>query len=315
MSEKSILHKLTVAPDEGGQRLDRWLSQLEFIPSRSRATELIDKGLVSSQGKKLKPSAKVVVNQVIEILLPEPVSSTLQPLDAPLEILFEDDDLIVVNKPSGLVVHPAAGHAQDTLVNILLHHVKHLSMGFAEQRPGIVHRLDRDTSGILVVAKNDVAHRSLAEQFRHKSAHRMYWAIVHGKPQRLQGTITTHLSRHPQDRKRFASHSGGVGKLAVTHFKVLQTLPSGLAWLSCKLETGRTHQIRVHLSESGWPIVGDVIYSRRLATKGVDAQLGRLALHACELGFEHPRSKEWKSFVLPWPTDLASFAQAMGFKL
>lgn len=304
---------ILVEAEHAGLRLDKWLSLQPQIPSRSRAAELIEAGRVKSLGKPLKASAKVQSGMSIEIEWPEPQSPELKPLDRPLHILYEDEDLVVVNKPSGLVVHPAAGHAQDTLVNLLLHHVGQLSMGFAEQRPGIVHRLDRDTSGVLVVAKNDFAHHHLAAQFRDKSAHRIYWALVHGMPQPRKGTITSHLSRHPQDRKRFASHAGGAGKLAITHYELLQTVPSRISWIRCQLETGRTHQIRVHLSEKGHPIVGDVIYGRKnLAV--ADRQLGRLGLHACELGFVHPRLEKVMHFFQNWPDEMIDFLKRAGFK-
>lgn len=307
--------------EQAGQRLDKLLSSLDFIPSRSRASELIEQGLVTRNGKPLKASYKVQMGNVLHIELPPPTSSTLLPLDAPLDLLFEDEDLLVLNKPAGLVVHPAAGHAQDTLVNILLHHVDKLSMGFNEQRPGIVHRLDRDTSGVLVVAKNDRAHHSLATQFRLKTVHRIYWAIVYGVPPVREKTLRSTLGRHPQDRKRFASQPSGHGKRAVTHYKVLQTLPSRVSWLQCKLETGRTHQIRVHLSEAGFPILGDRVYGgkgreRELSNKvsPLIGTLNRLALHACELGFEHPRTHERMFFRVGWPEKLKNLVTALGFE-
>lgn len=297
---------ITITPEQSGQRLDKLLATLDFIPSRSRASELIEQGLVTINRKPLKASFKVKAGLEIQIELPPPIDSRLEPLDAPLDILFEDEDLVVINKPAGLVVHPAAGHAQDTLVNILLHHVGKLAMGFAENRPGIVHRLDRDTSGVLVVAKNDLAHHGLAGQFRGKTAHRIYWAIVHGIPNVKSGTIKTFLARHPQDRKRFASNPGG-GKLAITHYKVLQSLPNKMSWLECKLETGRTHQIRVHLSEKGLPIAGDKVYGRKDSAP-------RMALHACELGFEHPRSGKKLFFHAAWTPELKTYVAALGFK-
>lgn len=301
---------MTINESQSGQRLDRVLATCEFISSRSRAAELIDKGFVTLGMRQMKASYRVNTGDVIAVVLPPPIPSTLQPLNAPLDLMFEDDDLAVLNKPSGLVVHPAAGHAQDTLVNILLYHIDHLAMGFGENRPGIVHRLDRDTSGILVIAKNDRAHRGLADQFRHKTAHRIYWALVQGVPRQPTGTIRSNLARHPSDRKKFAS--GAKGKAAVTHYKVLQSLPSGISWLQCKLETGRTHQIRVHLSEAGWPILGDPIYGNR-GKRGA-ADLGRLALHASELGFQHPITLENMMFRVGWPEPLPQYIQELGFK-
>lgn len=304
------IHHIEVPPEQSGERLDKWLTTLAFIPSRSRAAELIDRGLVTLNSKPLKASYKVQAPCTIRIEIPASEPSHLVPLDAPLEILFEDQDLVVVNKPAGLVVHPAAGHAQDTLVNILLHHVDELSMGFAENRPGIVHRLDRDTSGVIVIAKNDKSHHALARQFREKTAHRIYWAIVSGVPRAKEGTFRSHLARHPSDRKRFASQPDGRGKLAITHYKTLQSLASQTSWIQCKLETGRTHQIRVHLSEAGHAILGDPIYARKQRLKMPPA---RLALHACELGFTHPSTHETLFFRVPWPDDLRSWVRDMGF--
>lgn len=299
-----------ILPEQGGLRLDKWLATLEFIPSRSRAAELVDRGFVTKSAKPLKASYRLQAGDRITVEIPAPLPSELQPLDAPLDLMFEDEDIVVLNKPAGLVVHPAAGHAQDTLVNILLHHVGKLSMGFNEGRPGIVHRLDRDTSGVLVVAKNDHAHHFLAEQFRAKTAHRIYWAITHGVPPRSPHTVRSYLARHPSDRKRFASRSNSQGKLAITHYKVLHSLPSKMSWLECRLETGRTHQIRVHLSESGFPILGDRLYGRK--DKFV-ASLNRVALHACELGFEHPRSHEKMLFRAGWPKELRDLCDELGF--
>jgi 23S rRNA pseudouridine1911/1915/1917 synthase len=308
------IHHITVTSEQANQRLDKWLSQLDIMPSRSRAAELIEKGLVTRDGKALKASAKLSAGQTIRIEIPAPQPKTLQPMKGELDIMFEDDDLLVINKPAGLVVHPAAGHAQDTLVNIILHHVgkfsSRLSMGFGEQRPGIVHRLDRDTSGILVVAKNDLAHHGLAEQFRKKSAHRVYWALVQGLPPRSEATLNSYLARHPQDRKRFASNEKKQGKLAITHYKQVQVLPSKISWLKCVLETGRTHQIRVHLSEAGLPILGDPLYGPRKNSMHIT----RMALHAVELGFVHPRTGERMFYHAGWPEQLATMARALGFK-
>lgn len=304
---------MIVPAEYEGQRLDKFLASLDFIPSRSRAAELVSSGHVSNMGKPLKASHKLTAGMCLQVEIPEPPASPLQPLNAPLDLLYEDQDLMVVNKPSGLVVHPAAGHAQDTLVNILLFHADKLSLGFAEHRPGIVHRLDRDTSGILVVAKNDRAHHGLADQFRSKQAHRLYWAIVNGLPRVKDQTIRSFLARHPSDRKRFASNASNHGKYAVTHFKTLQTLRSGLSWLACKLETGRTHQIRVHLSESGLPIVGDPLYGGRKINKS-DKAAKRLLLHACELGFVHPMTQKNLFFRLDWPETVAETLREWGFQ-
>ena len=274
------------------------------------------------------------VDQVfIEFPMPEP--TTLQPLDLKLDILFEDSDLIVINKPSGLVVHPSAGHAQDTLVNALLNYTQDLSMKFGDVRPGIVHRIDRDTSGILVIAKNDFTHEGLAKQFKEKTAHRIYYAACVGVPPKLNGTIYSYLARHPYDRKKYSSVSDVTGKIirdptlppeagkwAVTHYEVLQSLPSNVSLLKLKLETGRTHQIRVHLAESGFPIISDPIYFevkklkniRSSSTRDTVKDFPHLALHAAELGFVHPRTLENKRFQVGWPEEMKSHLTAIGFK-
>lgn len=309
-----VIHNIVVTEEQAAQRLDKWLSQLDIMPSRSRAADLIERGFVTFNGKPVKASQKLSPGNIIRVEIPAAPLNVLQPLNAPLDIMFEDDDLLVINKPAGLVVHPAAGHAQDTLVNIILHHVgkfsSRLSMGFGEQRPGIVHRLDRDTSGILVVAKNDLAHHGLAEQFRDKSAHRVYWALVQGVPPRSEATLSSYLARHPHDRKRFASSEKKQGKLAITHYKQLQVLPSKISWLKCVLETGRTHQIRVHLSEAGLPILGDPLYGPRKNS----VHITRMALHASELGFTHPRTQEKMFYRAGWPPALALMAKELGFK-
>lgn len=307
MQSKPNIFTAIVPEHSAGERLDRWLGTLDVIASRSRASALIDQGFVTLGGRKLKASFKVPAHAAIQIEIPEADPNDLRPLVAPLDILHEDQDIIVVNKPAGLVVHPAAGHAQDTLVNILLHHTSDLAMGFAENRPGIVHRIDRDTSGILVVAKNDQAHRGLAHQFQEKTVHRIYWALVAGTLTRPAGTVQSRLARHATDRKRFASTKTESGKLAVTHFRVIKKA-GDCSWIECKLETGRTHQIRVHMSELGHPILGDPIYGGKFKRSAP-----RLALHACELGFEHPRTREPMYFQLPWPEDLIEFAKTRGF--
>ncbi len=305
-----------------GQRLDKALSFVPEIGSRSRAESLLEKNLVRVNGVKPKSSMKISESDVIEVLFPESQPSELKPYDLKLDILFEDADVIVINKPAGLVVHPAAGHQDDTLVNALIAHTSDLAMKFGEERPGIVHRLDRETSGVLVVAKNDFAQEDLASQFKERSTHRIYHAICLGLPARQQGTIQSFIARHPTNRKKFASVIGEdhkpirdpeqtpeAGKWAVTHYKVLKTHPAGLSYLQLKLETGRTHQIRVHLSEMGLPILSDDLYSTERRVKSIHGANNqdllktstRCALHACELGFSHPKTKEKLFFRVPWP--------------
>ncbi len=272
-------------------RVDKFLSGVPEIGSRSKAARLIDLALVKKDGQPVKASYRVQAEDNIEIELPEAEPTALQPMKMPLEIVFEDDDCLVINKPAGLVVHPAAGHAQDTLVNALIGQINNLSMGFGERRPGIVHRLDKDTSGLLVIAKNDRAHELLARQFKQRTVRRFYWALVFGEPKAKTKTFESMLARHPAQRKKFCSSL--IGKRAVTHYETLKS-KAGISLLRCRLETGRTHQIRVHLSEAGHPIIGDRLYGsprplqslgKRLKSSIED--LHRIGLHACELGFTH----------------------------
>jgi 23S rRNA pseudouridine1911/1915/1917 synthase len=324
-----------ICPDEMlGLRLDKALALRSEIETRSRASYLIEEGLVSVNGRIGKASLLLKAGDQIEIQLPEPVPTELIPYDFPLDILFEDEHLIVINKPSGLVVHPAAGHAQDTMVNALLHHTKDLSMKFGEQRPGIVHRLDKETSGLLVVAKNDQAHEKLTQQFKERSIHRIYYAVCIGAPKPAKGSVQSYLARHPTDRKRYASLLGSdrkvqstklpepsFGKWAVTHYDLLKT-NSGLSYCKLKLETGRTHQIRVHLSEKGSPIAGDLLYGADKKTKSIESKkvqseikdLNRFLLHAAELGFTHPVTGKELMFTQEWPEDILALLKAWGLK-
>lgn len=321
MESKPLFERivLNITPDLAGQRIDKALSSIPQIATRSQATKLLQAGRVRIAGKVLKPSYLTQDGDQIDIDVPIEVSSELQPYEFPLQIPYEDDDLLVVDKPAGLVVHPACGHLQDTLVNALLHHTEDLSMGFNEQRPGLVHRIDKGTSGLLVIAKNDRAQRFLALQFQNKTTHRLYRALSFGKFQSSSGTIRSFLKRHPEDRKRVASAPDG--KLAITHYKVVSSHPSGITLVELRLETGRTHQIRVHLSESGHPIVGDVNYGagkRLKSLKSVQLRkmiedLPRFALHAMELGFVHPQSKKMMIFRAPWPDDLKPLIEHCGF--
>jgi 23S rRNA pseudouridine1911/1915/1917 synthase len=315
-----------------GTRLDKALALRPEVQTRSRASHLIEEGLVTVNSRMVKASLVLKLGDYIEIQLPEPEPTDLVPYDFPLEILFEDEHLIVINKPSGLVVHPAAGHSQDTLVNALIHHARDLSMKFGEQRPGIVHRLDKETSGILVVAKNDKTHAHLTQQFKERSIHRIYYAVCLGLPKPATGQSQSYLARHPVDRKRYASILGpdkkiqtakepqpSVGKWAVTHYEVLKN-HSGLSYCKLKLETGRTHQIRVHLSEKGTPIAGDNLYGADKKIKGISAKkvqedlknLNRFLLHAAELGFVHPVTGNNIFFMQDWPPDIKSLLQKWG---
>lgn len=331
MSESELL-KFTTSPEQAGLRLDKALSFFEMIGSRSRAALLIEKGLVKVAGRPERASYLLQVGDLVEVFVPLRETKTLRPLNLQLDLLYEDDDLIVLDKPAGLVIHPAAGHAQDTLVNALIAHTPNLSMKFGEQRPGIVHRLDKETSGVLVVAKNDFTHEHLTRQFRERTIHRIYQAVVYGSFQRTPMRIQSYLSRHPVERKKFSSLRGNDkkiqrepepspshGKWAVTHAKAL-SFSKGLSLLEVRLETGRTHQIRVHLSESGYPLVGDSLYGAEARRKSLASPslrveistLQRFLLHARELGFTHPRSAERMHFVRDWPGPIAVMLKDWG---
>jgi 23S rRNA pseudouridine1911/1915/1917 synthase len=328
---------LTISGELAGIRIDKALSSIPRIATRSQAARLIQAGRVRIAGRALKPSYMTQIGDEISIEVPiEPKSSELQAYDFPLNIVYEDSDLLVVNKPAGLVVHPACGHLNDTLVNALIHHTQDLSLGFNEVRPGLVHRIDKGTSGLLVIAKNDEAQRFLALQFQRKTTHRIYRALVFGRIKTESGTIRSHLRRHPENRMRVASvpesvssssldsgsGSGSEGKLAITHYKVLSYHLSGISLVELRLETGRTHQIRVHLSEAGHPIVGDSNYGADKRLKNLKSvhlrkmieSMPHFALHAAELGFVHPTTKEFMLFKAPWPQDLMPLLSHCGFR-
>lgn len=311
----SLQIKFKVEDAQAGERLDKTLAAHPDIGTRSRAEKLIAAGRVMLNDVPLKGSYRCKPGDVYTINWPEPESSALEPWDFPLDIVFEDDALIVINKPSGLVVHPSLGHAQNTLVNALLAHTENLSMGFNEKRPGIVHRLDKETSGLLVVAKTNEAHAHLSAQFKARTVHRVYRALVFGRPLNSQGKVESFLGRHPGDRKRFASLKNlatpNAGKRAVTHYKTLAT-SKGLSLLECRLETGRTHQIRVHMTELGLPLIGDALYGAKSRVSGIANmplrtalhKMDRIGLHARELGFTHPVTGKHLQWIAAWPDNL-----------
>lgn len=280
-----------VITDQTG-RIDKVLTSLEPEITRSQLKNLINDGHVTVNGQPVKPKYKVQAGDKISLVKPEPQSLELTPENIPLDIVYEDDDVIVVNKPQGMVVHPAPGHPDHTLVNALLYHSP-LSTINGTFRPGIVHRIDKDTSGLLMVAKNDLAHQSLAEQLRNKTNKREYLALVYGQIKEDEGTIDAPLGRNPQDRKKQAVVKGG--RHAVTHFKVIKRYDN-FTLVKCILETGRTHQIRVHMKYIGHPLVGDPLYGPRKVI-GKDGQF----LHAALLGFKHPRTGEEMVFEAPLP--------------
>jgi len=282
-------------------RIDRHLVRALPELSRSRIQQLIRAGFVRLNGATTRPHQVVRTGDQIELTNPTPEKIETRPEAIPLEILFEDDDLVVINKPAGMTVHPAAGHREHTLVNALLHHCPTLSGIGGKERPGIVHRLDKETSGCLVAAKNDVAHRHLSKQFAERSVDKIYLALVAGKLQKQTGVIEEKIGRHPVHRQRM-SVSSPRGRAARTEYRVLFSSEQA-SLLECRLYSGRTHQVRVHLHHLGHPVLGDKIYAPRFAKN-----FTRQMLHALKLGFRQPRTGEWKNFEAPLPDD---FKQAI----
>ena len=277
-------------------RIDRFLSeQLENV-SRSYIQKLIKDGCVTADGRPVKANYKLKLGVTIEINIPEPVSLDVEPQDIPLDIVYEDADVLLVNKPKDMVVHPSAGHMDGTLVNALLYHCKDsLSSINGVMRPGIVHRIDKDTTGVLIICKNDIAHNCIADQLKVHSITRKYRAIVYNNLKDDQGTIDAPIGRHPIDRKKMAiNHKNG--KSAVTHFKVLERF-GRFTYVECELETGRTHQIRVHMSSIGHPLLGDEVYG---SAKQPYKTCGQV-LHAKVFGFIHPTTNEYMEFETPLP--------------
>lgn len=264
--------------------------------TRSYLQKLLKDGSVQMNGKPVKASTKTAVGAVIALTIPEPEEPEILPENIPLDILYEDSDVILINKPKDMVVHPAAGHYTGTLVNALMYHCRGDLSGInGVLRPGIVHRIDKDTTGVLIVCKNDRAHNALAEQLKEHSITRKYRAIVCGNLKEDEGTVDAPLSRHPQDRKKMAIVRSG-GKRAVTHYRVLERFGND-TYIECQLETGRTHQIRVHMASLGHPLLGDEIYGRAKSPFKLEGQ----TLHAMVLGFIHPTTGEYMEFEAPLP--------------
>lgn len=299
-------------------RLDSAVAACVPDLSRSRAAALVKQGAVTVDGTVVvRVSTEVRVGVQLVVDVPELVADKAVAQDLPLDIVYQDSDLAVINKAAGMVVHPAAGHPGGTLVNALLHHLDGLSGIGGVARPGIVHRLDRGTSGLLVVAKHDLAHRGLAAQFADHSANRRYWALCHGVPKTRTGTVRTHLARHPKDRIRWASTDGHSGKIAVTHWERLD-VAGEICLIGCRLETGRTHQVRIHMTESGWPLLGDPVYKRKgrrlPATVRGMVQPDRPLLHAWRLALTHPMSGEPLVFTVGPPSDYQKTLDALGIE-
>ena len=264
--------------------------------TRSYLQKLLKDGSVQMNGKPVKASTKTAVGAVIALTIPEPEEPEILPENIPLDILYEDSDVILINKPKNMVVHPAAGHYTGTLVNALMYHCRGALSGInGVLRPGIVHRIDKDTTGVLIVCKNDRAHNALAEQLKEHSITRKYRAIVCGNLKEDEGTVDAPLGRHPQDRKKMAIVRSG-GKRAVTHYRVLERFGND-TYIECQLETGRTHQIRVHMASLGHPLLGDEIYGRAKSPFKLEGQ----TLHAMVLGFIHPTTGEYMEFEAPLP--------------
>ncbi len=309
MGDGNSIVTAVIEQDFAGSRLDKALAALAPALSRERLKALILEGRVTGgAGEAVRdPARKVEAGQRFTLHVPEAAPADAQPQDIPLSIVHEDAHLIVVDKPAGLVVHPAAGNPDGTLVNALLHHCSGQLSGIGGvARPGIVHRIDKDTSGLLVVAKSDAAHEGLSRQFKDHSITRRYQAIVAGRPRPGTGTIDTWIGRSERDRKKMAVRTEGRGKQAITHYRVLEAL-SGATLVECRLETGRTHQVRVHMSHIGHPLLGDPVYRTRARPLGtiLDAlAFRRQALHAASLGFIHPVMGETLVFESPLPADM-----------
>jgi 23S rRNA pseudouridine1911/1915/1917 synthase len=323
------LHEFTIAEEFAGKRLDVTLAALMPDMSRNRCQDLIRAGAVTLGGATIsEPKHRVKQGETLTLKAPPPTDPTPQPENIPLDILFEDDALIVIDKPAGLVVHPAPGSETGTLVNALIHHCGESLSGIGGvRRPGIVHRLDKDTSGVMVVAKTETAHNHLAAQFadhgRTGALERVYAAIVWGVPNPAAGTIDTQIGRAPHNRLKQAVLKDDNGRQAITHYRLADRFgqpPAETSLIECRLETGRTHQIRVHLAHIGHPLLGDTLYGAGFATKSnrlseeaqaALAALGRQALHAKTLAFEHPLSGAVMRFETDLPAEMAALVETL----
>lgn len=315
MTENNIFLSPQVKPNQQGQRLDRFLSECFKQLSRSQIQRLIAAGNLSCDDSLIVDNAfKVRSGDIYQLEIPEPEEANPVPEDIELDIVYEDKDLIVVNKPAGMTVHPAPGAYSGTLVNALLFHCRDNLSGIGGvKRPGIVHRIDKDTSGLIVAAKNDITHRGLCDQFFVHSIERTYQAIVYGTPNPLQGKIETNIGRSPYDRKKMAVLQSG-GKVAITNYKTLEIFGRAASLVECKLETGRTHQIRVHMSSLGCNLIGDKVYEKAKRTSIVFGSdelkkevltFPRQALHAKTLGFVHPVLGLYMQFSSELPDDMS----------
>ncbi|MFD1955172.1 RluA family pseudouridine synthase [Paenibacillus thailandensis] len=297
----------TAEEADAGERLDKFVTEhldIEGV-SRTQVQDWIKAGAVLVGGRTCKSNYKLNEGDEIAVKIPEPEATEIVPENIPLDVVYEDSDVIVINKPRGMVVHPAPGHSSGTVVNALMYHCKDLSGINGELRPGIVHRIDKDTSGLLMAAKNDLAHVSLAEQLKEHSVTRKYIALVHGNVPHDQGTVDAPIGRDPHDRKLFTVTDKN-SKHAVTHFVVKERIGSDYTLLELQLETGRTHQIRVHMKYIGYPLAGDPVYGRS-KTVALNGQ----ALHAAVIGFKHPRTGDYLEFEAPVPDDMEQVLQSL----
>src|SRR6058998_1449747 len=304
-SDKSAMSKFIVPKEDARVRLDRFLARELPEHSRSRIQQLIRIGFVRLNGATTRPRQLLRTGDKIEVTEPPPEKIETRPEPIPLDVLFEDNDLIVINKPAGLVVHPGAGHREHTLVNALLSHCTNLSGIGGKERPGIVHRLDKETSGCLVVAKNDIAHRALSKQFAARTVEKIYLALVAGKLRKAAGIIDEKIGRHPVHRQRMQVTSLH-GRTAKTEYRAIRSSDQATL-IECRLHSGRTHQIRVHLHHLDHPVLGDKIYAPRFAKN-----FPRQMLHAWKLGFRHPRTGEWRNFEAPLPADFNEAIRTAG---
>ena len=302
-----MTRELTAATEHAGVRLDAFLSA-DGALTRSQAARLIAEGRVRVNGKPAAKSARLSGGETVTVDVPHLRETALPPQDIPLDVVYEDDDVIVVNKPTGLVVHPAPGHPDGTLVNALLHHCGDSLSGIGgEKRPGIVHRIDRDTSGLIIAAKNDAAHLALSAQLKDHSLSRTYECLVTGNMKQDSGTVDAPIGRSSADRKKMAVVP--TGRRAVTHWEVVARYP-GVTHLRCRLETGRTHQIRVHMAYIGHPILGDTVYGAKKPVPGLTGQ----CLHAAGLRFVHPRTGEPVELHCPLPPEFTTMLQKLQSK-
>lgn len=293
---------ITVPPEGDGARIDKLISEYDHGISRSAAAKIIEEGGVTVNFKPVSKNYKCKENDKIVIQIPEAKPLEAMPQNIPLDIVYEDKDLLVVNKPKGMVTHPAAGNYEGTLVNALLYHCGNSLSGInGVIRPGIVHRIDKDTSGLLIVAKNDIAHTGLAEQIKEHSFERAYECVVHGNVKADRGTVDQPIGRHPKERKKMAVTFKN-SKNAVTHYEVIRRY-GDFTHLRCVLETGRTHQIRVHMAYIGHPVAGDEVYGPKKVQKGLNGQ----CLHAKHIGFVHPKTGQWLEFESPLPEYFTNF--------